>query len=194
MGEDQGWPRDIADLAGAEGDVLERPPAAGEQGKAAFAQASQGPLESVARPVADIEFTAAAGLADRDVDADAGTLIAGIGQGSQPLGGGAVERGQGVGAGGGDVVHRARLHGRDPPREPAGGEQRLDIAAVRVRLAGIPQVDNLALTPRAGSLQRLQGMILPSRITWAKPSSCARARAWRRSGASLASTSMTSSR
>jgi hypothetical protein len=35
-------------------------------------------------------------------------------------------------AGGGDVVHRARLHFRDPQREPARGENRLDVAVVGV--------------------------------------------------------------
>jgi hypothetical protein len=77
MGEIQGCPRDIADLAGAEGDVLECPPSPGEQGKAAFAQAAKGSLQSVARAVADIEF-AAGGLADRNVDADTCTLMAGL--------------------------------------------------------------------------------------------------------------------
>jgi len=46
VGEDQGCLRDIADLGGAEGDVLECPPAAGEQDKAAFAQAAEGPVQS----------------------------------------------------------------------------------------------------------------------------------------------------
>ncbi len=84
MGEDQGCPRDVADLAGAEGDVLECPPAACEQGEAAFAQAAQRPLESISRAVADIEGAASGGPADRDVDADARTLIAGICQVASP--------------------------------------------------------------------------------------------------------------
>jgi len=49
-----------------------------------------------------------------------------------------------VSAGGGDVVHRARLGGRDPQREAVRGEHGLDVAAMAVRLAGVPQVDDLA--------------------------------------------------
>ena len=48
MGEDEGRAGDVADLAGAGGDVLQCPPAAGEQGELAFAQAAQRPLEGVA--------------------------------------------------------------------------------------------------------------------------------------------------
>lgn len=39
--EHEGCPGDFADFAGADGDVLERAPAPGEQGEAAFAQAAQ---------------------------------------------------------------------------------------------------------------------------------------------------------
>src|SRR5262249_9977852 len=81
MGEDQGCPGDVADLAGAEGDVLECPPAAGEQGEAAFAQAAQGALQGVAGTGADIELGTTGRIAQRDVDADARALVAGIGQG-----------------------------------------------------------------------------------------------------------------
>jgi hypothetical protein len=48
MGEDEGRAGDVADLAGADGDVVQRPPAAGEQGEPAFVQAAQRPLEGVA--------------------------------------------------------------------------------------------------------------------------------------------------
>jgi len=47
MGEDEGRAGDVADPAGADGDVLQRPPTAGEQGEPAFAQATQRPLEGV---------------------------------------------------------------------------------------------------------------------------------------------------
>ncbi len=41
-----------------------------------------------------------------------------------------VQRGQGVGAGGDEVVRRAGFHVRNPQREPVRGEQGLDVAAV----------------------------------------------------------------
>jgi len=40
MGEDERGPGDVADLAGAGGDVLQGAPAAGEQRESAFAQAA----------------------------------------------------------------------------------------------------------------------------------------------------------
>lgn len=43
------------------------------------------------------------------MDADPGALVAAVGQGRHSEGGGAVEGGQGVDAGGGDVVDVARL-------------------------------------------------------------------------------------
>jgi hypothetical protein len=45
MGEDERGAGDVADFAGAGGDVLEGAPAAGEQGKPAFSQAAQGTLD-----------------------------------------------------------------------------------------------------------------------------------------------------
>ena len=51
---------------------------------------------------------------------------------------------QRVKARGGEVVHRAGLGLRDPQREPVRGDDRLNVGAVRVRLAGLPQVDDLA--------------------------------------------------
>jgi len=56
MGEDERGAGDVADFAGAGGDVLEGAPAAGEQGEPAFAEAAQGTLESVAGTGVDIEF------------------------------------------------------------------------------------------------------------------------------------------
>jgi hypothetical protein len=42
MGEYEGGTDDVADFAGAGGDVLQGSPALGEQGEAAFAEAAQG--------------------------------------------------------------------------------------------------------------------------------------------------------
>jgi hypothetical protein len=145
MGEDQGGPGDVADSAWAGGDVLQGPPAAGEQGKPAFAQAAQLAEERVAGAGIDIEFLAAGWLPDRDADADAGALVSQISRGGQPVRGRDVERRQGVDAGGGEVVHRSRLNPGDPQREPVRRHDRLDVAAVRMRLAGVPHVDELTL-------------------------------------------------
>jgi hypothetical protein len=108
--------------------------AAGEQGEAAFAQAAQRPLESVEGAGIDVEVAAAGRLAHQDVDADTGSFVSRVGQGGQARCGGRVERREHVGAGGGDVVHRARLCLRGPQREAVGGEDGLDVAAVCVRL------------------------------------------------------------
>jgi hypothetical protein len=70
MGENQGCARDVADLAGAGSDVLERAPAASEQGKPSFPEAAQGALEGVAGTGIDIELPSISGLLDRDVNAD----------------------------------------------------------------------------------------------------------------------------
>jgi hypothetical protein len=45
MGQDERRAGDVADFAGAGGDVLEGAPALVEQGEPAFAQAAQGPLD-----------------------------------------------------------------------------------------------------------------------------------------------------
>ncbi len=71
-------------------------------------------------------------------------FISGVGQRGQVMRSGTVESGQGVRAGGGEVVYRAGLGFRDPQREPVRGEDGLDVAAVGVRLAGVPQVKDLA--------------------------------------------------
>src|SRR5215471_2296466 len=107
MGEDECGAGYVADFAGAGGDVLQGAPAAGEQGEPAFAQAAQGPLDGVAGAGIDVQFTTAGGLLDGNQDADAGAVVARVGQGGQVTRGGPVESGQGVGAGGGEVVHRA---------------------------------------------------------------------------------------
>src|SRR5216684_3447073 len=65
-------------------------------------------------------------------------FISGVGQRGQVMRSGTVESGQGVRAGGGEVVYRAGLGGRDPQREPVRGEDGVDVAAVGVRLAGVP--------------------------------------------------------
>ena len=119
--------------------------AAGEQRESAFAQAAQTALEGVAGASADIELPPVCGLLDGDVDADARAVIAGVSEGGQPGGGGPVQRGQGVAAGGCDVMHRARLGDRYPQREPVRGDDRLDVAAMGMGFAGIPHVDELAL-------------------------------------------------
>jgi hypothetical protein len=56
-----------------------------------------------------------------------------------------VQGGQGVSAGGGDVVYRAGFRVGSPQREAAAGGHGLHVAAVAMGLAGIPQVDDLAL-------------------------------------------------
>jgi hypothetical protein len=80
MGQDECGAGDVSDFAGACGDVLESAPAAGEQGKPAFAQATQGALNGIAGAGIDVEFPAAGWLLDRDEDAQAGAVVAGIGK------------------------------------------------------------------------------------------------------------------
>src|SRR5215468_3648810 len=150
MGEDECGAGDVADFAGAGGDVLEGAPALVEQGEPAFAEAAQGALDGVAGAGVDIEVPPAGGLFDRDMDADAGAVVAGVGESGQTSCGGGVERGESVQAGGGEVVYRAGFGGRDPQREPARGEHGLDVAAVGVCLPGVPQVDDLAFHADGG--------------------------------------------
>jgi hypothetical protein len=80
MGEDEGGAGDVADLAGAGGDVLEGAPALGDQGKPSFAQAAQRALDGVAGAGIDIEVPPARGLFDRDMDADSGAVVTGVGR------------------------------------------------------------------------------------------------------------------
>jgi hypothetical protein len=128
---------------------------AGEQGESAFAQAAQRAQQGVAGAGADIEFPPAGRLPDRDMDA--GAVVARVGEGGQPGCGDGVQHGQGVAAGGGDVVHRARFRLQDPHREPAGCQYRLDVAAVSVSLAGVPEVNDLALGAEGRLLAPVDG-------------------------------------
>ena len=104
MGEYEGRPRDLADLAGADGDVLEGAPPPGEQGEAALAQAAQGPQQHVAGAGVDVQLRAVGGLFDRGVYPDPGAFVAGVGEGGQSSGGGGVERAEDVRAGRGQTV------------------------------------------------------------------------------------------
>jgi hypothetical protein len=119
--------------------------------------------------------------------------MAGAGKDRQP-GGGLVQRGQGMDTGGGDVVHRAGFHLKDPQREPVRGAHRLDGAAVGVRLARVPQAGDLARDAEGRFLAPVAGDDLPVQIPCGKPSPLARSSPWRRPGAPRASTMMTSSR
>src|SRR2546429_7701990 len=119
MGEDERRAGDVADFAGAGGDVVKGAPPAGEQREPSFPEAAQGTLESVAGAGIDVKFPAARRLLDGNQDADARALIAGVGKGGQAGRGGRVERGQGMGAGCGDGVYRAGVHLRDPQRKPS---------------------------------------------------------------------------
>ena len=88
MGECKRGPGDVADLAGAGGDVLEGAPAAGEQREPAFAHGAE---QRVASTGIDIEVTPVRGLPDRDVHAGASAVVSRIGQGGQPRSGGPVQ-------------------------------------------------------------------------------------------------------
>jgi hypothetical protein len=63
-----------------------------------------------------------------------------------------------------------------------------------MRLAGVPQVNDLAFYADGRFLAPVAGDDLPSRITCEDPASLARSSALRRSGACSVSTMMTSSR
>src|SRR5258706_14930992 len=103
MGQDECGAGDVADLARTGGDVLEGAPAAGKQGKSAFTQAAQRTQDGVAGAGIDVKFPASGRLLDRDEDAQAGAVVAGISEGGQAGRGRLVEGGQRVDAGGGDV-------------------------------------------------------------------------------------------
>src|SRR5260370_7919307 len=150
MGEDEGGAGDVADVAGAGGDVLEGAQALVEQGEPAFAQAAKRPLEGVAGAGIDIEVAPIGGLFDGHVDAYSSAVVAGVGQGGQSGGGGVVEGGQGVGAGGGEVVHRAGLHIGGPQREAVRRQDGLDVPAVAVRLPAVPQAHARAFHAHSG--------------------------------------------
>ena len=92
MDKDERGAGDVADLAGAGGDVLEGAPALGDQGESAFAEAAQGPEHGVAGAGADIEVPPVGGLLDRDVNADARAVVAGVGEAARYRPGGAWRR------------------------------------------------------------------------------------------------------
>ncbi len=60
MGEDERCAGDVADFAGAGGDVLEGAPAAGEQDEPGFALAAQGTLDGVATATAETVWASTA--------------------------------------------------------------------------------------------------------------------------------------
>lgn len=62
MDEDEGGFGDVADSAGAGGDVLEGAPPPGEQREPAFAEAAQGPQQHVVGLVVDVQVPAVGGL------------------------------------------------------------------------------------------------------------------------------------
>lgn len=103
--EDEGGLGDGADAAGTEGDALERAPALLELGRGPFTQRPHAAQECVigAGVWVKLQVRAIAGFLERVVGADAGTLVAGVGEGGQPVGGRLVQGRQAVGAGGGDV-------------------------------------------------------------------------------------------
>jgi hypothetical protein len=81
--EDECGAGDVADPAGAEGDVLERAPAFFEFGGGAFAEGAQVSDQGVRGAGIRVEglFGFALGAADGDVDADAGADVALVGVG-----------------------------------------------------------------------------------------------------------------
>lgn len=105
---------DVADSAGAGGDALEGALALCEQGEAAFSQAAQGAQERVAGAGVEVEGPTVGGLFDRGENADAGAVVAGVGQGGEPVGGGLVQRPEDVCAGGCQVVDRPGFDVGDP--------------------------------------------------------------------------------
>jgi hypothetical protein len=80
-------------------------------------------------------------------------------------------------------VYRPRLDGREPQREAVRAEGSLDVAAVGVRLAGVPQVDDCVFGAEGRFLAAVAGDDRPTRITWQKPCSLARSKAWYGPGA-----------
>jgi hypothetical protein len=95
---------DVADLARARGDVVQGASASGEYGEAAFAQTTQASQERVVGAGVDVEDLVASRLFDRGMYADAGAVVAAVGEGRQSSGGCGVQRAQHVLAGGGQVV------------------------------------------------------------------------------------------
>ena len=183
LGEDEGCAGYLGGAAGVCGDVLEGGPALGEQGEPAFPAAAQVAEQRVAGAGSGVEFLVPGWFFDRGEDAYSGSFVAEVGQRRDSEGGGAVEGGQGVPAGGGQVVDRAGLGRADPEREAVGARDGLDVPAVAVRLTGVPGVDRFAFYAGRGSEQRSPAKTLPSRITCGTPSAIARSRACARPGA-----------
>src|SRR5260370_40941523 len=65
MGEDERRAGDVADFAGAGGDVVKGAPPAGEQREPSFPEAAQGTLAGVAGAGIDVKFPAPRRLLDR---------------------------------------------------------------------------------------------------------------------------------
>ena len=117
MGE--GGLHDVADFAGAGGDVLEADrPVRRANPRSPGAQSAQ---HSVVGAVVHGQTCSSQGLFDRGVYADAGALIAGIGQrGEIQLRGGPAQRAERVVASSSQVVCRSWCDLRDPDGQPSG--------------------------------------------------------------------------
>jgi hypothetical protein len=123
-----------------------------------------------------------------DLDADPGAGVTLVGQRRQASSGGGIQRWQGMGAGGGDVVSRPGFEVADPDRISGGVGEHLDVPAVLLVLAGVPEGTGL------GGCAGVCGgnMSVPSRHTNAHPSPRPRAKTSDRSGACRAITSIAS--
>jgi hypothetical protein len=142
MGEDDCGFDDVADLAGAGGDVVETAPAAGEHGESAFAQAAQAAQQGVVGAIVHVEYLVTGGLFDRGVHPDTRAFVAAVGQcGQVEMGCRPVQGAEHMLSGRGQVVHGAGLDIGHPQREPVRPAERLNVAAVLVGFPGVPQVD-----------------------------------------------------
>ena len=136
MKQDECGGGDLAYSVGVEGDAFEGFPGPFEQGVGAFGGGAERADHGVAGSVVRGEV----GAFDRDEDTDTGAGVALVGQGAQACRGGRVESGQGVDAGGGDVVSGAGFGVTDPFGVAVRTGEHLDVAAVAVVLARVPQV------------------------------------------------------
>jgi hypothetical protein len=110
----------VTDASRAGGDSAQCPPAAGEQGEAAFSAAAGGPVGVVGLVVRG-QGLSAAGLADRGADALGGAVVAAVGQGGQlELRGGPVQCREQLDRAGGEVVLVAGGDVGGSDREPIG--------------------------------------------------------------------------
>jgi hypothetical protein len=105
LGKDEGGLDYLGGSPGAGSDALEGGPSPAEQGESSFALAAEAAQEAVAGAVAGVEPLVSGRVLDGDVDADSGSFVASVGEGGHSGGGGAVEQGQCVRAGSGDVVN-----------------------------------------------------------------------------------------